>query len=162
MSLMSIRRSAKKSVSTSNCSLPEEQRLTGSSFGTASDVDAGSVHVRVPSPSGQVSVEGHLEEVAGCVDAVIVQRELVAEKRDSVAGPFQSHFTGLATTPHVELAVHRAATLGVGGHELSHCTVASMRIFLKLNFRHDYVVFQNRPAIRADRVTSRLVHFDLG
>lgn len=79
--------------------------------------------MRVPAATGQVSVEGHLEEVAGRVDAVVVQRELLAEQGDSVPCLLQGHLSGLASPANMELAVHCAATLRVGGHKLADGTV---------------------------------------
>lgn len=118
--------------------------------------------MRVPAATGQVSVEGHLEEVAGRVDAVVVQRELLAEQGDSVPCLLQGHLSGLASPANMELAVHRAATLRVGGHKLADGTVRAMCILLELDLGHNYVILQHGATVGADSIATSIVHFYVG
>lgn len=60
---------------------------TWRAFRAADQVETGSDHVRHLAAAGQVLAHGHLEEVEGCVEAVLVQLQLAPQVVD-VAPPY--------------------------------------------------------------------------
>lgn len=73
-----------------------------------------------------------------------------AEIADSSFGIFQSHFSRLGACTYMKLPVTSGPSFGICRNELSNCRRVSNRVFFELNFWDDYVVSENRSAIRTD------------
>lgn len=67
--------------------------LTGGSFGSACDIDAGRINVCILPPPGQMPHQSHFEEIARRIDAMIIQMQLVAQMRNTLTRFSQGDFT---------------------------------------------------------------------
>ena len=65
-------------------------------LGAAGDVDAGGDNVGALAAARQIALERHLEEVERDFDAVLAERQLLAQDLDLVAGVAEGDLAGFA------------------------------------------------------------------